>query len=204
MLEIEDEKSLIEQCRKQSRHAQRIVYEHYFGKMKAICIRYVKNEEDALEMLNTAFLKVFDKIKQFKAEGSLEGWMKRIVINTCIDFIRGNKNYKNKFVLTNEFAFYGAPAEEQAEEDANDLPQLSKEEIFEIVNELPPATRVVFNLYVIDEFTHKEIAGQLKISEGTSKWHLSNARKMLREKINKQQNEAKNKTLDENRERKLR
>jgi RNA polymerase sigma-70 factor (ECF subfamily) len=181
-----NEKALVEQCRDQNRHAQKLLFDKYFGKMMAICLRYLKSEEDAVEALNNAFLKVFAKINQYKSEGSLEGWIKRIVINTSIDFVRGNKLYRANFIQTNEFHLYGEPEDEAAliDEKFNAL-DFSKEEIFQMVEELPPATRVVFNLYVVDEFSHQQISENLKITEGTSKWHLSNARKILKEKINK-------------------
>jgi RNA polymerase sigma factor (sigma-70 family) len=183
---ITDENSLVEQCRSQSRSAQKNLYELYSRKMLAICLRYLKNEDDAMDVLNRAFLKVFSKITQYKSEGSLEGWIKRIVVNSAIDFVRGNKTYKKKFILTDEFSLYGSPRDEnELADDFTEEPFISTEEVFELVKELPPATRVVFNLYVVDEFKHHEIAEQLKISEGTSKWHLSNARKILRERINK-------------------
>ena len=184
---IDDENSLVEQCRGQSRSAQKALYELYSGKMLTICLRYLKNEDDAMEVLNNAFLKVFSKITQYKSEGSLEGWIKRIVINSAIDFVRGNRTYKKKFILTDEFSLYGSPEEENGfGSDFYDTEiMVSTEQVFELVKELPPATRVVFNLYVVDEFKHHEIADRLKISEGTSKWHLSNARKILREKIKK-------------------
>jgi RNA polymerase sigma factor (sigma-70 family) len=181
---IADENVLVEQCRSQSRSAQKNLYELYSGKMLTICLRYLKNEDDAMEVLNNAFMKVFAKITQYKAEGSLEGWIKRIVVNSAIDFVRSNKTYKKKFILTDEFALYGSPREDEIADDFSDEPFISTEQVFELVKELPPATRIVFNLYVVDEFTHHEIGAQLKISEGTSKWHLSNARKILREKIN--------------------
>ncbi len=186
MLNILNEKSLVEQCQNQNRQAQKILYEKYFRKMLAICLRYLKSEDDSLEVLNDAFLKVFSKIKQYKSEGSLEGWIKKIVINSSIDFVRSNKEYKNKFILTNEFSLYGSPNTDDYSLDSFPFmnSDMSKEQLFELITELPPATRVVFNLFVIDDFTHKQISNQLNISEGTSKWHLSNARKLLKEKIN--------------------
>ncbi len=179
-----DEKVLVEQCLKQNRNAQKILYDKYYKTMIAVSVRYLKSEDDAFEVLNKAFLKVFAKLKQYKSEGSLEGWIKRIVIHTAIDSVRSNKAYRNKFILTNEFELYGLPDDENISDSLPDnSPALTKEQIFELVKELPPATRIVFNLYVIDDFTHKQISGQLKISEGTSKWHLSNARKLLQEKF---------------------
>ena len=184
VLNFTDGQVLLERCRKQDRSAQKILYEMYFQQMMTICLRYLKSEDDAREVLNDAFLKVFSKIEQFKSEGSLAAWIKRIVINSSIDFVRSNKSYRANFIHTNEFNLYGIPEENDGPDATSTLPDLSKKEIFSLVENLPPATRIVFNLYVIDEFTHKQIAKNLKISEGTSKWHLSNARKILREKIN--------------------
>ena len=184
MLSIIDEKSLVEQCRKKNRHAQRILFDTYFKKMMPICYRYLKSEADSLEVINNAFLKIFDKIEQYKSEGSLESWIKRIVINSTIDFVRTNKAYKENFIHTNEFDLYGEPWEETDSKEAHDLPyDFSKDEIFEMVAMLPPATRIVFNLFAIDDFSHKQICEKLNISIGTSKWHLSNARKLLKEKM---------------------
>jgi RNA polymerase sigma-70 factor (ECF subfamily) len=181
-----NEKALVEQCRDQNRHAQKELFDKYFNKMMTICLRYLKSEDDALEALNNAFLKIFAKINQYKSEGSLEAWIKRIVINSSIDFVRSNKSYRANFIQTSEFHLYGEPEDAAVlSDDKFDALDFSKEEIFEMVEELPPATRVVFNLYVVDEFSHQQISENLKISEGTSKWHLSNARKMLKEKINK-------------------
>jgi len=186
MLNILDQKAVVDQCRKHNRHAQKILFDTHLKKMMAICLRYLKNEEDALEVLNNTFLKVFSKIHQYKSEGSLEAWIKRIVINSSIDFVRSNKSYRANFISTNEFHIYGEPVDEN--DSTNDwfdtALDLSKEEIFGMVAELPPSTRIVFNMFVIDEFTHKQISKNLRISEGTSKWHLSNARKILKEKIN--------------------
>jgi RNA polymerase sigma factor (sigma-70 family) len=128
---------------------------------------------------------VFEKLKQYQSKGSLEGWIKKIVINSSLDFIRSNKSYRNKFILTDEFSGYGS--DEKAEEavSISDAEMyLSGEEIFELISALSPATRIVFNLYVMDNFTHKQIAKQLNISNGTSQWHLANARKILKAKIN--------------------
>jgi len=180
-----EEKTLVEQCRKQNRHAQRILFNKYFNKMMTICLRYLRNEEDALEALNNAFLKVFTKLNQYKSEGSLESWIKRIVINSSIDFVRSNKSYRKNFIHINEFHLYGNPEENTSTTELFGKFDFSKEEIFEMVAELPQATRIVFNLYVIEEFSHRQISENLKISEGTSKWHLSNARKILKEKIHK-------------------
>lgn len=183
---LKDEQTLLEQCKQQNEAAQKHLFDTYSRKMISVCLRYVKNEDDAQDIINRAFLKVFVKIKQYKAEGSLEAWIKRIVINTAIDFIKSDKSYKKNFIRDSEFKLYGEP------NDENDIPDkwwnaassLSLEQLFQMIKELPPATRLVFNLYVLDEYTHKEITKRINISIGTSKWHLFNARKILKENIN--------------------
>jgi len=180
-INLVDEHVLVYECRKQNRNAQKILYETYYSKMLPIALRYLKSEEDAMEVINDAFLKVFSKIAQYKAAGSLESWIKRIVINASIDFVRRNKSYKSNFIRTGTFY----QQDEAPEENENELTtfQFSKEEILEMVSGLPPASRIVFNLFAIDNYTHREIAKGLNISEGTSKWHLSNARKILKMKL---------------------
>src|SRR5438105_1112105 len=172
MFKMIDEHTLIEECLRQNNNAQKILYKIFFPKMIAVSLRYLKNKEDSLEVLNTAFLKVFEKLYQYKSEGSLEGWIKRIVINTSLDFIRSNKTYRNNFILTDEFLAHGSA--EEPSQNAVDFSEaelyLSTEEIFELVAELPPATRIVFNLYVVDEYSHQRVAKQLNISTGTSQW----------------------------------
>lgn len=191
----DDEITLIELCLRENANAQRALFEKYYGKMSTVCLRYLKNEDDTLEVINNAFLRVFEKIAQFKAEGSLEAWIRRIVINAAIDFIKKDKAYRNRFVRTDEFSLYGKPDEHHDEEEGTmgaDA-HFSERELLAFVMELPPATRVVFNLYAIDNFSHKSISTQLKISEGTSKWHLSNARKILSERIVRELETKKNK-----------
>lgn len=181
----DSEKTLIAHLLKQERDAQRQLFDMYQKKLLAICFRYLKNEDDALDVLNRSFLKIFEKIHQYKAEAKLELWIKRITINTCLDKIKSDKNYKHNFILTDEFSLYGEPNEENNDinewwEAALSIPS---EVLFHQIENLPPATCIVFNLYAIDGFTHVQIANQLKISVGTSKWHLNNARTLLKEKI---------------------
>ena len=184
-LTYKNDSSLIEGCRKKDPLAQQKLFSVYNKKMMGVCIRYLKNEEEAFEVLNAAFFKIFDKINQFKPETKLEAWIRRIVINTTIDYIRKNKSYKKYFIKTNEFNEYGEPNDGNDDisefwDKANAIPE---DVLLQTINKLPTATRVVFNLYAIDGHTHQQIAKQLNISTGTSKWHLSNARKLLKEKL---------------------
>jgi RNA polymerase sigma-70 factor (ECF subfamily) len=155
-------------------------------KLFAICIRYLKDEEEALDALNRSFMKIFDKIHSFKGNTKLETWMKRITINPCLNKIKSNKSYKHTFIQTDEFIFYDEPDESQNESDDYNWWEkalaLLSEVFFNLIENLPPATRTVFNLYTVDGFTHLQISEHLSISTGTSKWHLNKARSILKEK----------------------
>lgn len=181
----DNEQQIIDSCCNNNPHAQKMLYDLNFKKMFAICYRYLKNEDEASQVLNEAFLKVFDKIKHYKPETKIEYWIKRIVINTVIDYIRKNKSYKANFITTDEFSLYGSPDEENDSitEWWNKAMAIPMQDLLNEVSNLPPATRVVFNLYAIDDYKHVEIAKKINISEGTSKWHLSNARKILKDRI---------------------
>ncbi|HVX50027.1 MAG TPA: sigma-70 family RNA polymerase sigma factor [Chitinophagaceae bacterium] len=153
------------------------MYRSFYSAMMTICLRYTKNEQDALEALNTGFYKVFKNIAGFTPiKGSGYTWIRTIIINTCLNVIRA----KGKNIPTHEitgFTDVTIPPEVVA--------GMNEDAILSMVQQLPPATRAVFNLYVLDGFTHKEIAGMLNISEGTSKWHLSEARKILQHQLKK-------------------
>lgn len=161
---------LIMGCKQKNRLAQKYLYQRYFGKMLGICMRYANNREEAAEILNIAFLKVFESLDQYKATGAFGGWVARIVFNTSIDFVRKNTTYKKVMDYNSE---KDAAINEEAIEN------LAVEDLYKTIQKLPPASRSVFCLYVIDGYKHQEIADQLQISVGTSKWHLSNARKEL-------------------------
>ena len=145
----------------------------------SLCLRYTKNEEDALEVLNTGFFKVFKNIHRFDAaRASLYTWMRTIIINSCIDFIKSKQS-----------GYRTGELEQVAEQPVAPevIAKLNSNELLRLVRKLPPATQAVFNLYVTEGFAHKEIASMLGISIGTSKWHLSEARKLLKQMINEQQ-----------------
>ncbi|MCB0643093.1 MAG: RNA polymerase sigma factor [Phaeodactylibacter sp.] len=162
---------LINGCKEGDRLAQKYLYERYFGRVLGISMRYTGNKEEAVEVLNLAFLKVFENIGQFKSKGSLGGWIAKIVFNTSIDFVRSQVTYRKVMDFNTE-------QEVPIQNDA--LDNLAVEDIFQFIQQLPAANRTVFCMYVIDGYKHQEIAEQLEISEGTSKWYLSEARKQLR------------------------
>ena len=167
-----NEQDLIQGCRDKDRLAQKYLYQRYFGKMLGICMRYTKNREEAVEVLNIAFFKVLNNLDKYAPSGPFGGWVARIVFNTSIDFVRKQNSYK-------KVMDFNVEKENSIENEA--LDNLATEELFKAIQKLSPANRTVFSLYVIEGFKHHEIAKELNISEGTSKWHLANARKTLRE-----------------------
>ena len=146
--------------------------------MMSLCLRYSKNEEDALDVLNTGFLKVFKNIYRYDAaKASLYTWMRTIIINTCLDFVR----VWQKEPITGELDHA-----ENIQVAPEVISRMGSDELLQMVRQLPPATQAVFNLYIIEGFSHKEIGTLLGISDGTCKWHLSEARKKLKVLFNAQ------------------
>ncbi|MDX1936482.1 MAG: sigma-70 family RNA polymerase sigma factor, partial [Flavihumibacter sp.] len=168
-----EQDEVISGCIQSNRRCQELLYKQFYGPMMALCIRYTKNEEDALEVLHNGFLKVYKHIATYDAaKASLYTWIKTIVVNSAIDFIRSNQKFKNKVELK--------PVHEIGI-DNTAISRLSAAELLELVRSLPQATQTVFNLYVIEGYNHREIGELLGISEGTSKWHLSEARRQLKQ-----------------------
>jgi RNA polymerase sigma factor (sigma-70 family) len=175
LAEIEE---LIQGCKQNNRRAQEKLYKSYYQAMMGLCLRYTKNADDALQALNTGFFKVFKNIHSFKLEkASFYTWARTIIINSCLDLINTNSNIKPTIEI--ELA-----ADANVPPDA--ISSMTADEILQLVRSLPPATQAVFNLYVIEGYTHVNIAAMLGISEGTSKWHLSEARKKLQVMIKEQ------------------
>ncbi len=164
------DKELIKYCLQKDRLAQKYLYQRYFGKVLGIPMRYSNNREEAIEVLNTAFMRVFDSLASYQDQGTLSGWIAKIVYRTTIDHIRSNTTYKKIMDFDKEEDLV-------VENDA--LGNMAAEELYQLIQQLPTATRTVFNMYVVEGYKHAEIAEQLNISLGTSKWHLSTARKTL-------------------------
>ena len=168
---------LIEGCLRQDRQAQKEVYSTLFGMVRAICRRYLTDKEDLIEVLNSTFLSVFRNIEQYDGKGNFEGWVKRIAINKSIDHLRSRKRFQEAHRLDPNLEDFNGRG-------VNDGPSsLAMEELDKMIESLPPMSRAVFNLFAIDDFAHKEIAEKLNITEATSRWHLSAARKQLRKVI---------------------
>ncbi len=164
---------LINACLVNDRKAQEQLYRQYFPKMIAMCFRYTTDREKAMTIVNDGFLKVFTKLDSFNHQGSFEGWIRRIVFNALSDYFKKENRYLKFMILEDR--------DKPTKEVNSD--KLYYEDLLEMVKELPNATQKVFRLYAIEGFNHREIAEQLCISQGTSKWHLSEARKKLKELI---------------------
>ncbi|OIQ31017.1 MAG: RNA polymerase subunit sigma-70 [Bacteroidetes bacterium MedPE-SWsnd-G2] len=164
---------LIKKCKKQDAKAQSQVYQLFAKKLFSLCLKYSRNYAEAEDNLQDAFVTIFNKIDQFQFKGSFEGWAKRITINTAL------QRYKTKgvFNIVNEDQLAD---EEEVELEGDDIPL---DFLLEIIQNLPDKYRLVFNLYVLDDYSHKEISGLLEISTGTSKSNLSRARQILKQKV---------------------
>ncbi|MCO6485446.1 MAG: sigma-70 family RNA polymerase sigma factor [Saprospiraceae bacterium] len=163
---------LLDGCRRGERLAQRRLYERYYGRNMSVCLRYAGNREEALEILNSAFLKVFQHIDRYQPSGTLAAWIARIVFNTAMDHIRSRRTYREQIRF---------PEKADAPVVSDPLDAMSGEEILRLLHQLPDTQRQIFSLYVIDGYRHKEIAELFGFDEATSRWHLAQARKQLRQ-----------------------
>lgn len=165
------EQDLIQGCSRNDRRTQEVLYKQYCSSMLVLCRSYTKNDDDAVEVLQDGFLKIFQQIDKFDvAKSMLYTWMRTIMVRTAIDFLRR----KSKKPQNIEWKETYDPSI-----DAEALEQMSAQEVLYLLHQLPETTRMVFNLFVTEGYTHREIGELLTISEGTSKWHLSEARKYL-------------------------
>ena len=165
------EQDLVKGCIRNDRRVQEVLYRQYCSSMLIICRSYAKNEQDAIEVLQDGFLKIFQQIDRYDStKASIYTWMRTIMIRTAIDFLRK----QNKRQVAIEWK-----EEHDPMIDAEVLDRMSAQQILSLLQLLPATTRAVFNLYITEGYNHREIGEILNISEGTSKWHLSEARKYL-------------------------
>ena len=168
---------LVKRCIDWDRNSQRMLYDHFCSKMFAVCFRYSRNREEAEDTLQEGFIKVFDNLKNFKNAGSLEGWIRKIMVTTAIQKYRKHADRLPDVSIENDDADHSYPE--------NAISDLGAKELMGLIQKLPPKCQMVFNLYVLEGYTHKEIAERLGISEGTSKSNLHDARASLQKTVNK-------------------
>lgn len=174
MAKLNDIEEIIKGCRKGKQKHQEALFRMYADKMFGVCRYYTKDYTEAEDVLHEGFIKVFGNISKFRDEGSLEGWIRRIIVNTALEKFR---RQHRMFPISNEH--------EEIEDDKNLRVEslISADELMAIIQELSPKYRMVFNLYAIEGYSHQEISEKLKISEGTSKSNLARARTILQQKV---------------------
>lgn len=170
-------KELIRRCVEQDRSAQEELFKLFYGKMMGVCLRYTKDQDQAQEVVQEGFIKIFEKLGEFDFVGSFEGWVRRIMVNASIDAIRKRK--RQPFSTDEDYMFNSKHTTQEHNFD-KDLTKIKGEYALEAIQELSPAYQTVFNLYVIENYSHKEIAQILSISVGTSKSNLAKAKQNLR------------------------
>lgn len=173
------EEEIINGCRKGERVFQEHLYKSYYSILIKICLRYAKDMQDAEQLLNDGFMKIFTHVGKYQNSGSFEGWMKKIMVNTCLDYLKSSyvKNAMKMNVNANM-------VENTSLSVANEsIEKMEFKELVNMIQALPAMTKTVFNLFVFEGYSHKEIAKQLEISEGTSYWHVHQGRTMLQKKI---------------------
>ncbi|WP_025764086.1 RNA polymerase sigma factor [Dyadobacter tibetensis] len=181
-----DEKELVRGCKQRDRLAQKQLYEVFGGKLFAISLRYTKNRTDAEDVLQEAFIKIYEHIGSFRNDAPLEYWLRSVLVNTALNHLRKQKPWKE---------FTDLDGHENGLADGNvTLGNFQHEQLLEMVRELPTGCQTIFNLYAIEGYQHNEIAEKLGISEGTSKSQYARARGLLQQKLNKE-NRLDNETI---------
>lgn len=166
---------IIEGCLQQNRKSQEQLYRHCHAPMLRVCRLYIWQPQEAAALFNAAMLKVFTGIGQYGGKGDLMAWIRRIVVNTCIDHCRGQARFATQPL--------GGIMEEDFSVDPDVYAQFSVNDSIQLLHGLPPASAMVFNLFAIEGYKHQEIAEMLDISIGTSKWHLNEARRLLKQRL---------------------
>jgi RNA polymerase sigma-70 factor (ECF subfamily) len=172
-----DDTTLVIECVKGNARAQRMLFDKFARKMLGVCLRYAKNSEQAEDVLQDGFVKVFNKLKDFKSEGSLEGWIRRIMVNTALDQIRKDVKFMGDTSLDD--------VSYKIDNNKLVVEHLMAEDLMKMVQLMPDGYKVVFNMFAIEGYSHSEIAETLGISENTSKSQYSRARAYLRERLEK-------------------
>lgn len=173
---MSDIKNIINGCLKGRRRDQELLYRRFAAKLYAVCLQYSDNDEEARDILQEGFIKIFENLVHYKFEGSFEGWIRRIIVNTALE------KYRSRYNLYRIDDIDDIP-ELDADPDNEDYSGLEAGDLMEIIRQLPPKYRMVFNLFAIEGYSHKEISKMINISEGTSKSNLSRARVILQRRV---------------------
>lgn len=172
---VQNEQQLISGCQNGDRRAQKQLYEAFSGKMMGVCLRYCKDRETARDLLHDGFLKVYSHIVDYEGKGSFEGWIRRIMINTALEHIR--KQNDEGFRLNIEEAYTLSNG------DLSILDKMQAEELIKLIQKLPNIYRTVFNLFVVEGYSHREIADEMNITESSSRVYLTRAKQSLQEML---------------------
>lgn len=175
-----DDSQLVIACKKQDRNAQKILYERYAPIMMSVCIRYCRDEEASRDLLHEGFVRAFTQIGTFSGKGSFEGWLRRIFVNLALESYRKEKQ---KYRFIEEYSYLHADEMDTQSDNLLDIEDIPREEVLELISSLPPGYRTVFNMYIFEEMSHKEIAEKLGIKEAASRSQFFRAKSMLRKKI---------------------
>lgn len=173
---LPDLKKILKGCLAGNSRDQELLYRRYSAKLYAVCLQYSSSREEARDVLQEGYIKIFTNLHSYSGEGSFEGWIRRIVVNTALE------KHRNRYYL-NKVDDYDAVAEHADSPADVDFSGLEAEDLLDFVMELPPKYRMVFNLYALEGYSHREIADMLGINEGTSKSNLSRARQILQKKV---------------------
>lgn len=173
-----DSEKIIQGCLRGDRISQKQLFDRYSGKMLAVCMRYARHRMEAEDLLQDGFIKVFSNLSQYKSEGPFEQWVRKIMINNAIKNCN-RKSFQNEYNVGDELP--------ETTEEPEVIDHMAENELLQMISELPDGYRVVFNLYAIEGFSHREIADTLKIEESTSRSQLVKARKALQDKLLKYQ-----------------
>ena len=171
------ERELVKGCQREDRRSQETLYGRFARRMYAVCLRYARHQMEAQDLMQEGFVRVFDKLHGFRMEGSLEGWIRRIMVHTCINHYR-KKAFQNEHI--------GMEHMPEGTVSATAVEHLGQEELMKLIGELPDGYRMVFNLYAIEGYDHAEIAQMIGCGESTSRSQLAKARRMLQERIAQQ------------------
>jgi RNA polymerase sigma-70 factor (ECF subfamily) len=174
----------VQDCRKGSTRAQHKLFKYFYGSVMSVCMRYAGSTDEAADMLNEGFLKVFSNLDKYENSGSFEAWLKRVVCNAALDYRR---RYDKNVELVDIDEIQEVHLSDYNVNDA--ISKISSNEIVRLIQQLPPITRMVFNMFLFEGFSHREIAQQLNITESTSAWHVNHARNRLKEELKQFDNE---------------